>query len=112
EIQRVLDACDVLVTPSHSEGMPNVIMEGMARGLAVVATDVGAVSAVVSEENGWLIEPNDMGALQQSLQDICLMQLPELMAKRNMSLQKIAAFHWEKIGEMTAMEIQKRVAHP
>lgn len=39
----VFDSVDCLVHPSHSEGMPNVILEAAAAGLAVVATGVGAV---------------------------------------------------------------------
>ena len=55
KIQAIIDNCHVLVTPSHSEGMPNVIMEGMARGLAIVATYVGAVAQQVDHSNCWLI---------------------------------------------------------
>lgn len=43
KIKTILQNADVLICPSHSEGMPNVIMEGMASGLAILATDVGAV---------------------------------------------------------------------
>jgi glycosyltransferase involved in cell wall biosynthesis len=55
QIFALLDQMDVLVTPSFSEGMPNVILEGMARGLAVIATNVGAVSEMVNDEVGVLI---------------------------------------------------------
>ncbi len=59
EIRQILSNCDVLVCPSHAEGMPTVIMEAMACALAIIATDVGAVSMLVNENNGWLINsPN------------------------------------------------------
>ena len=35
EIQKILIECDVLVCPSWSEGLPNVILEALANGLAV-----------------------------------------------------------------------------
>ncbi|HXB10508.1 MAG TPA: glycosyltransferase family 4 protein [Bacteroidia bacterium] len=59
EIRQILSNCDVLVCPSHAEGMPTVIMEAMACALAIIATDVGAVSMLVNENNGWLIESPD-----------------------------------------------------
>ena len=54
-IKDLLDAMDVLVLPSYSEGMPNVILEAMARGCAILATDVGAVGVMVDKKNGKLL---------------------------------------------------------
>ncbi|MCE3260604.1 MAG: glycosyltransferase family 4 protein, partial [Bacteroidetes bacterium] len=39
---KIIDEHDVLIVPSISEGLPTVILEAMARGLTVIATDVGA----------------------------------------------------------------------
>jgi glycosyltransferase involved in cell wall biosynthesis len=102
EIQKILDNCQVLVTPSHSEGMPNVIMEGMARGLAVLATDVGAVPVVVSEANGWLLAPRDKVALKQTIEAICSFGSADIQLKRLASLAKIKEFYWENIAKKTA----------
>jgi glycosyltransferase involved in cell wall biosynthesis len=68
KLRALLRGMDILVCPSHSEGMPNVIMEGLASGLAVIATDVGAVSIMVNDKNGWLIPPADVNALTKALQ--------------------------------------------
>ena len=54
-IKMLLDEMDVLVLPSYSEGMPNVILEAMARGCAILATDVGAVEVIVDIKNGKLL---------------------------------------------------------
>ena len=48
KIKKILSQADVLVCPSWSEGMPNVILEAMALGLTVIATDVGAVNVLVN----------------------------------------------------------------
>jgi glycosyltransferase involved in cell wall biosynthesis len=108
EIQKILDTCQVLVTPSHSEGMPNVIMEGMARGLAVLATDVGAVPVVVSEANGWLLPPRNMAVLKQTMEAICALSSADLQAKRRASLIKIKEFYWENIAALTIQSIGQK----
>ena len=49
---------------STQEGLPNVVLEAMAAGLAVVATNVGGLSEVVEHgETGWLVAPKDVPAL-------------------------------------------------
>ncbi len=55
KLMKVVDSCDVLLLPSLSEGMPTVVLEAKARGLHVIATDVGAMSDIQDD----LISPND-----------------------------------------------------
>jgi glycosyltransferase involved in cell wall biosynthesis len=107
EIRSVLDNCQVLVTPSHSEGMPNVIMEGMARGLAIVATPVGAIESVVNDDNGWLVEPGNVQALAATLINILESSPEELTRKQQASLRRIASFTWDNIARQTAESIGK-----
>ncbi|HYX05519.1 MAG TPA: glycosyltransferase family 4 protein, partial [Bacteroidales bacterium] len=66
-VKRIMKECDVIVLPSYSEGMPSVILEGMGMGLAVIATNVGEIGALVSDDNGWLIEPGDVELLSKTL---------------------------------------------
>ena len=65
---KVLSEAHVLVLPSHYEGLPNALLEGMASGLAVLSTRVGAIPDVISnEELGILIDSKDVNALGESL---------------------------------------------
>jgi glycosyltransferase involved in cell wall biosynthesis len=67
KVERLRDA-DLLVLPSYMEGMPNAVIEAMAAGLPVVATDVGAVVDVVSDGvSGFVIPPRNADRLFEAL---------------------------------------------
>ncbi len=49
---------------SHREGLPNALLEGMASGRAIVATNVGSVSDFIeNEETGLLCNPGDANGI-------------------------------------------------
>jgi glycosyltransferase involved in cell wall biosynthesis len=64
---RLMAAADVFVLPSHTEGFPNVIIEAMAMGKPIIATQVGAIPEMLSDNCGVLIPPRDTDALQTAL---------------------------------------------
>jgi glycosyltransferase involved in cell wall biosynthesis len=58
----------VFVMPSRSEGLPVALLEAMAYGCAIVATRVGGIPEVVSDDvTAVLVEPGDAGALARAL---------------------------------------------
>ena len=68
DVPGILKALDVFVLPSISEGLPNVVLEAMAAGRPVVASNVGGVPEVVeSGSNGLLFEPGDPEAMASSV---------------------------------------------
>jgi glycosyltransferase involved in cell wall biosynthesis len=71
--QQIIGALDVLALPSLSEGMPNVVLEAFAYGTPLVATAVGGVPEMVSDQSGWLVAPGHpaklAAALMQALED-------------------------------------------
>jgi glycosyltransferase involved in cell wall biosynthesis len=62
---------DVLVLPSHGEGLAMSVLEGMAHGLAVITTPVGAHTEVIEPEvSGLFVPPGDVAALAAALSRI------------------------------------------
>ena len=67
DIPQIMSALDVFVLSSLWEGMPNVILEAMAAGRPVVATRVGGVPEVVTDDvTGLLVSPRDPTALAEA----------------------------------------------
>jgi glycosyltransferase involved in cell wall biosynthesis len=61
-------SADLLVSASEVESLPRSMLEAMALGLPVLGTAVFGVPELITDgETGWLCEPNDVGALADSL---------------------------------------------
>jgi glycosyltransferase involved in cell wall biosynthesis len=68
---RVTAALDVFVLSSRFEGLPISVLEAMALGRPVVATQVGGIAEVVRPgRDGLLVPPGDAGAIAQAVADI------------------------------------------
>src|SRR2546428_10319797 len=68
DLDRLYPAIDLLVLPSLSEGLPNVVLEAMAHARAVVATRVGGVPEVVDDGvSGVLVPPANADALAHAM---------------------------------------------
>ena len=64
DVMDILSSLDLFVLPSLNEGISNTILEAMAAGLPVVATDVGGTPEMIqSGYNGFLVQPHDYPAL-------------------------------------------------
>jgi glycosyltransferase involved in cell wall biosynthesis len=105
ELRRELSDRDVLICPSHSEGMPTAIMEAMASGLAIIATDVGAVAELVSNSNGILLKAPSPPEITSAIDRILYLTENQLANLKKCSLQKAAEFKWSGVAKQTVKKI-------
>jgi glycosyltransferase involved in cell wall biosynthesis len=63
--------CGVFILPTYSEGFPNVILESMACGCAIVTTPVGAIPEMLEEKDGKhygiMVEPRNVNQLRNAI---------------------------------------------
>jgi glycosyltransferase involved in cell wall biosynthesis len=65
DVEEIMSCFDLLVLPSLNEGMGRVLVEAMAAGLPIVASQVGGIPDLVKDgKNGLLVPPRDVAALE------------------------------------------------
>jgi len=62
-----MESLDVFVLPSLAEGTPNSIVEAMAAGKPIIASDVGGVADMLGNDAGILVPPGDTAALADAM---------------------------------------------
>ncbi len=67
DLARWYRAADLVVLPSRSEGVPNVLLEAMACGTGFVASDVGSVRELTDDPARDLVQPGEIAALAERL---------------------------------------------
>lgn len=76
EMRGFYNAIDLLIIPSLSEGLPNVLLESMCFGVPSIATRVGAIQEVIDDDQtGWIVSPGNVEELTSKI--IYCMQLPD-----------------------------------
>jgi glycosyltransferase involved in cell wall biosynthesis len=104
DMAAILASVDISVLFSTTESMPNVVLEGMAAGVPVVASRVGGNSEVVQDgATGFLVPEGDEAALNEAL--ATLIELPNLrkefgqrgkkFAEENFRIERVAGQYEE-----------------
>ncbi len=97
EIALWMNGADVLCLSSRSEGMPNVVLEALASGLPVVATDVGACREMLAGESASRVVPaDDAAALAAGISELLAMEVDRAV---------LAARHGKRSWDAMAQDV-------
>jgi glycosyltransferase involved in cell wall biosynthesis len=100
ELDHFYRGSDLLLHVSHTEGLPQVLIEAMAAGLPMVATDVGGVAAAVAGTGTPLVPPDDARAAAEAIVDL---------SSDDSRRSKLADAGLRRAGDLT-IEAQQRAA--
>lgn len=83
--------CDVFVLPTYTEGFPNVILESMAAGCAIVTTNVGAIPQMLEDEDGKkygiIVNPRDVQSLVFGIKKLLTDEELKAECRRNVKVR-------------------------
>lgn len=91
QLPGILKAADLLVLPSHAEGLPLVLMEAMAYGVPFVATDVGAVRTLAQDNPDVLVVPLDNEALIKGIREMA-----QAIRSGKIDGQRLQSYHQQR----------------
>ncbi len=68
DLSNYFNEMKLIVLPSHTEGLPNVMLEAMACGTPVIATQVGAISDIIQDnKTGFILENNSAECIAENV---------------------------------------------
>jgi glycosyltransferase involved in cell wall biosynthesis len=90
DIDKVMRTLDILAAPSWTEPFGRVAVEAMAAGVAVIGTNVGGLTEIITDGvDGLLVPPRDISTLKQAL--FSLITQPQLRMKLGFNGQRSAS---------------------
>jgi glycosyltransferase involved in cell wall biosynthesis len=98
EYQKLLNSVDIFILPSRSEAFPVAILEAMALGKPVIASNTGGISEVIQDgRNGVLVEPTPEQIASAVLYLHRNTDIRKAISRNN--LQDVARFDWNLITD-------------
>lgn len=97
EALSILKACDIFVMPSRTEGTPIALLEAAAFEIPILATRVGGIPELVTEEDALLVPPDDPKTLANNL--LCLAENAHLAKEMSRKAK-------QRVKELFTIDIQ------
>ena len=105
----LIKSANILVLPSVWESLPIAVLEGMACGKPIIASNVGGIPYLVDEGvNGFLVRPGEVKELSDKIIKVLKnKKLQKSMGKASLKMSE--DFEWSKIAEKT-FKVYKEIA--
>lgn len=101
EVYKYFSSSKVLCLPSYTEGFPNVVIEAMALGCPVIATNVGAIEEMIISSDlgpaGICIEPKNIDQLKKAIESILIDHNKYLMYGKNGNKRVLSKYTLDNI---------------
>lgn len=96
DLIKIYQESDIFVLPSSNEGMSNTILEAMACGLPIIATDTGDNRKLI-KDNGIIIKTNDSESILNALEELYSNQ-GYLDKMRIISKKRAEKMNWQRVA--------------
>ncbi len=91
---------DLLIQPSLEEGMSSTLLEAMACGTCILASNIEGISEIVeNNKNGLLVEPNNRDELINKILEL-LPKKEKRLRMANEGLEIVKKYDWRRVGKL------------
>jgi starch synthase len=111
EVGALLRRSDLFVFPTLADTFPLVVLEAMAHGVPVVASDVGGVAHQLDEDCGRLVPAGDPAALAAAVAELAA-DPPRLRAMGRQARRRASRFTWQAAAEAALQGYRRVCAEP
>ncbi len=101
EVAKVLRSCDIFVLPSHKEGSPKILLEAMASGCAIVASNVSQITEIIKNGETGILCSQDSQDIERALRELLDLKKRQQLGK---NARKLIQDNYE-INKLLSKEI-------
>lgn len=98
EVSQLLQTSLIFINPSFAEGLPTSVLEAVASGCIVIATDVGGTKEIFGSEYPWLIPPKSPIALAKAIDQVISTSQQQTKLIRQVQHDVRHRFSWQTIS--------------
>ena len=96
----LIQGSDLLIQPSLEEGISSTLLEAMACGTCILASNIEGISEIVeNNKNGLLVEPNNREKLLNKILDL-LPKKEKRLRMANEGLEIVKKYDWKRVGKL------------